>query len=171
MKVKEEEKFFLRDDVANMILNDSKYKDYLSSILASILHIDKKYIFENLEYAGTRLHQNVDQKHSVADTIVELPENFINIEINYNDFKESKYKNNFYVYYLVIRQTQPNESYTMSKNVIQINLNNYDYFKKNDFVYHSKMIEEKYGMVRDEMIQIIDINLDFLFTLGYNDIK
>lgn len=169
-KVKDEDKMYLRDDIATMILGDPNHKDYVASIIALTIGLDKKYVMENLEYYDGRLFENINQKHSEADSIFEIPDGYINIEVNYNSYKEGKIKNTVYVLHLVIRQTKPNEPYKNIKKVWQINLNNFDYYGKNDFIYHSTVMNEKYHLKHDDLFEIVDINLDFLVALDYTEI-
>ena len=44
-------------------------------------------------------------------------------------------------------------------------------FKRGEFVYDSMMIEKKHHIVRDNMLRVIDINLDFLSQIDYNEVK
>ncbi len=55
--------------------------------------------------------------------------------------------------------------------MIQINIDNYDRFKKAKFVYKASLIEENIYKKRNEEIEIYDINLDWLKKVDYNDIK
>ena len=169
-KVKDEDKMYLRDDIATMILGDPNHKDYVASIIALTIGLDKEYVMENLEYYNGKLFENIKQKHSEADSIFEIPDGYINIEVNYNSYKEGKIKNTVYVLHLVIRQTKPNEPYKNIKKVWQINLNNFDYYGKNDFIYHSTVMSEKYHLKHDDLFEIVDINLDFLVSLDYTEI-
>ena len=170
MEIKEKDKYFLRDDVANRVLSDPKNKEYLASIIASSLDMDKKYVMENLEYYDNHIYGNIHTKKSEADVVIELPENYVNIEINYNNYKEGKIKNMIYVLHLVLRQTSPSENYQKLKKVYQINLNNYDYYHKGEFIYRSILMETKHHLKREDLLEIIDINLDFLYKLDYTEI-
>ena len=72
---------------------------------------------------------------------------------------------------LIIRQTFPGELYNI-KPIVQINVDCFDAYLKNEFIYHSVMMEEKYHIKRrDSNIDIYDINLDFLSELDYNQIR
>ena len=171
MKVKSPKKKYLSDDIAVMILNDPKHKEYLASIISSTIHLDKQYVMDNMEYYNTRLYESIKNKHTEADSIFEIPEGFINIELNYNNYLGGKIKNTIYALHLIIRQTKPNESYTNIKKVWQINLNNYDYYQKNEFIYHTVLMESKYHIKRGDLLEIVDINLDFLYKLDYTEIR
>ena len=124
-----------------------------------------------MEYYNTRLYESIKNKHTEADSIFEIPEGFINIELNYNNYLGGKIKNTVYALHLIIRQTKPNETYTNIKKVWQINLNNYDYYQKNKFIYHTVLMESKYHIKRGDLLEIVDINLDFLYKLDYTEIS
>jgi len=47
------------------------------------------------------------------------------------------------------------KDYTNIKKVYQINLNGYDEFKRNEFIYRSKVIEEKYNIERYDNLEIM----------------
>ena len=49
-KVKDEDKMYLRDDIATMILGDPNHKDYVASIIALTIGLDKEYVMENLVF-------------------------------------------------------------------------------------------------------------------------
>lgn len=75
------------------------------------------------------------------------------------------------MYNFILRQVHINDDYKNIKGVIQININNYDLFKKGEFIYDSIMIEKKHHIIRDNMLRVIDINLDFLTNIDYNVVK
>lgn len=51
-------------------------------------------------------------------------------------------------------------------------MNLFDAYAKNEFIYHSVMMEEKHHIKRrNSLIDIYDINLDFLSKMDYNQIK
>ena len=54
---------------------------------------------------------------------------------------------------------------------IILKINKYELYSKGEFVYDSMMIEKKHHIVRDNMLRVIDINLDFLSNIDYNKIK
>lgn len=103
--------------------------------------------------------------------MVKANENYYNIEINYNNVRIVIVKNNIYMYNFILRQVHISDDYKNVKVLIQININNYDLFKKGEFIYDSIMIEKKHHIIRDNMLRVIDINLDFLTNIDYNVVK
>ncbi len=87
-----------------------------------------------------------------------------------NESNLGKSKNMRYVYQLILRQVKRGEK-DIYKKVWQINLNAFDYFKKGMFIYRSYIMEESLHIKRSDEIEIIDINLEKLGKLSYNDIK
>lgn len=75
------------------------------------------------------------------------------------------------MYNFILRQVHISDDYKNVKVLIQININNYDLFKKGEFIYDSMMIEKKHHIIRDNMLRVIDINLDFLTNIDYNVVK
>lgn len=50
-------------------------------------------------------------------------------------------------------------------------MNNFDYYKKGNFLYHSYMMEENSHKKRNDLLEIVDINLEYLSDISYNEIK
>lgn len=94
------------------------------------------------------------------------------LKLNYNNEYQSEYiaKNNMYVFHLCLRQLKPGEKENKIKPVYQININNYDIYKKGEFIYKTQLCETTYHCVRDNNLVIYDINMDFLKKLSYNEI-
>lgn len=162
-------KKYLRDDIAGILLTDETLKDYVISIISASTSIKKEDI-KDLKLITPRINSNTNIKYSEVDAVYESSDNIINIEVNYNESKLSIAKNNRYVYHLILRQVKKGDI-DLYKKVWQININNYDYFKKGEFIYHSYIMDEKYHECRDDGVEIIDINLAYLEKLSYNEIK
>lgn len=164
-------KIFLKDVVATKILKAEECREYLACIIAAVLNIDKMYILHNLKLLDTEVSQNIHTKDQEVDVIVENEEMVVNIEINTINSKQSRIKNNIYIAQLIIRQTFPGELYNI-KPIVQINVDSFDLYGKNEFIYHSILMEEKYHLKRSNSnIDIYDINLDFLSELNYNQVR
>ncbi len=164
-------KIFLDDIIVPKILKSEECREYLVSIIAAVLGMDKEYVMKNLKLIDTEINENIRNKDGEVDAIVENDEMFINIEVNTKKSKQSQIKNSVYIAHLVIRQTKPGELYKM-KPVVQINVDGFDRYNKNEFIYHSVVMEEKHHIKRENVfIDIYDINLDFLSKIDYNQIK
>ena len=164
---------FINDKVVKNILNSERKecREYLIRIISEVTGIKKNLLKDNIELITNEVSSNAYSVNSTVDSIYKSKKEYFNIEINYNNRKIVEIKNNVYLYNMILRQVKRKEDYNKVMPVIQININNYDKFKDGEFIYKSQMIEIKSGKVRDEMITIYDINLEFLSSIDYNEIK
>ena len=167
------ERVLLKDKVVKKLLNSENptCREYLVRLISASTGISVKLLRNNIELVTPNINSNSNYVNSVSDVMVKDNENYYNIEINYNNVPIAIIKNNIYMYNSILRQVHKSDDYKNVKSVIQININNYDLFGKGEFVYDSMMIEKKYHTVRDNMLRVIDINLDFLSNIDYNEIK
>ncbi len=167
------ERVLLKDKVVKKLLNSENptCREYLVRLISASTGISVKLLRNNIELVTPNINSNSNYVNSVSDVMVKDNENYYNIEINYNNVPIAIVKNNIYMYNSILRQVHKSDDYKNVKGVIQININNYDLFGKGEFVYDSMMIEKKHNIVRDNMLRVIDINLDFLSNIDYNKIK
>lgn len=165
-----EEKRYLRDDVAGIIFTDESLHEYIEKIVSKALDIDIELVRNNLVLKSPRINANITVKNSIVDAIYEIEEGMINIEINYCYSKGVKAKNMRYICQLVLNQI-PKKAKDKLKPIYQININNFDIFKRGRFIYRSVMMEESIHEVRDNFITIVDIDVDFLSKIDYTKIK
>ncbi|MBQ3021188.1 MAG: hypothetical protein IJD92_03085 [Bacilli bacterium] len=164
---------FINDKVVKKILTseEEENREYLVRIISGVTGIDKTLLKDNIKLVTNEISSNINTVNSVVDAVFDDNREYINIEINYNYSKTTIVKNNIYVYHMILRQVKKSKDYKKVTPVIQININGYDLFGKNDFLYKTQMKEMKYNLIRDEMITVYDINLDFLRNIDYNKIK
>lgn len=158
---------YLKDTVANIIFSDESCRDYLVSIVSKALNLDKKLVNSNLRLISPRVNSNVNLKYNYVDNIFENNFSIINLEVNYQKTTATNMKNIGYVCHMILKQTKPGQKRNL-KPIYQINLNNYDVLGKNEFIYQSYLMNNKYHKKRDDFIQITDINIDFLAKIDYN---
>ena len=163
---------FINDKVIKKILNSERKecREYLARIIGGVLNIDAQSIKDNIELIEPDISSNINCVDSKVDSIYKLNDKYINIEINYNNKRIVTIKNNIYLYNMILRQIGRSREYKNIKSVIQININNYDMFKEGRFLYESMLREKTSGKVRDEMITVYDINLDYLKKIDYTEI-
>ena len=147
--------------------NTETLKRYVKEILEEIT---KKEI-QNLKLIHPNIGINKNVVNSEVDLIYETEDSYYNIEVNRRYTKEIEKKNLAYLHQLSLRSIKKSKDYVKSKKVIQINLNNYDRFQKQEFVYKTKLIEENKYIQRNEEIEVYDVNLDYLRKVGYNYTK
>ncbi len=170
IKEKIKREMFLRDEIANIIFTDESLRDYVVTFISKVLEIDKEAIKDNLELLSDRVNNNIDTINSEVDSIYKTDCFYINIEINMQNGHNLQKKNFRYISHTYLRNMQKSDEGSF-RNVRQININNFDYFKKDDFIYKSSLIEEKYHLKRNDYLTIYDINVDFLRKLDYNKVN
>jgi len=164
-------KKYLKDKIATKLLKSEECREYLISILSAALGLSKEEIRNNLELVDSKVSRNVKLKDNEVDIIFENAEGYFNVEINYCHGKEIGYKNKSYLCHLYLRSLKIGKNYHPKK-IHQININNYDEYGEKEFLYTSMMMDKKYHKVRkgyDEVI--IDINVDLLTEMNYNEIR
>lgn len=123
-----------------------------------------------------RIGVNEHIVNSEADIVGVTNKCYISLEVNYNESQRLDNKNLSYMCQLILKQLDKSSDearenkYSKLLPINQICLNNYDRFGKKEFIYHSMMMEESYHIPRSNLHRIIDINVDFLTQMGYNEI-
>ncbi len=160
---------FLKGWIAKKVLNDEECRDYLIRIIALSLNLEEEEVRKNIRLVDTSVGNKQELMHQETDVLLE--NDFFNVEINYNYCEEGMIKNSCYIANLMIRQFESGKGYKHFKKINQVNLNNYDLFKEGKYLYRSRVMEESCHIVRDDLIEIVDINLDFLSNIEYTEIK
>ena len=158
---------FINDKVVKKILTRERKenREYLARIISAVTGIDKDILKSNIKLVTSEVGSNTNIVNSTVDTIFHDNNEYINIEINYRFGKTTLVKNNVYLYHMILRQIDSSKKYDKVIPAIQININSKDTFGKKEFIYKSKMMELNHKVVRDELITIYDINLEFLTNI------
>ena len=161
---------FINDRAAKLLITDKKLREYVCLIISKLLKLNYNYVKNNLELVHNGVNENQNIKGSDTDALFKNDYSVINFEFNNEYQSEYIVKNNMYVFHLCLRQLKPGEKENKIKPVYQINVNNYDIYKKGEFIYKTQLCETTYHCVRDNNLVIYDINMDFLKKLSYNEI-
>lgn len=166
-----DEKKFLKDRVATRIFRDEACRDYVKAIICKSLDIDDNAI-STLELIDPNVSANINVRNGITDAAFKVNDGklIVNLEINYSEGNNTKVKNFTYLCHLFLREQHINKN-VKDVNLIQININNYDPFRENKFIYRSILKEEASNKVRYDYFKVIDINIDYLTNLDYNTIK
>ena len=162
---------FINDRAAKLLITDRKLRDFVSIIISKLLEIDFDYVKENLQVIHNGVNVNQNLKGRDTDALFENNYSIINFEFNSEYQPEYITKNNMYVFHLYLGQLKPGEKDKKIKPVNQININNYDIYGKEKFIYKTQLCETRYNLVRDNNLVIYDINMDFLKKLSYNELN
>lgn len=158
----------LTDKFAKILFNTKIGQEYLTKLISLIIGTPVELLSQNFIPLNAHISVHPDIVNSEADLVYENGDIFVNLEINFRDSLKLNKKNQVYLHQLILRQVLSDKDYTNIKKVYQINLNGYDEFKRNEFIYRSKVIEEKYNIERYDNLEIIDINLYKLYEMDYN---
>ena len=162
----------LTDSVAKKIFKNSVIgKEYSARIVSTILKMPYEKVYQNLYLVSEDISFSSKTVQSTADVMFSDNTILLNIEINYFNGPTKKVQMNSYVYQLYLGQITSYKEYSNVKKVIQIIIEDTDFFKLNDFVYSIAFMERKHGITDDEKIERYRINLDYLGKMKYTDIK
>lgn len=168
MNTTKREFVLLTDKFAKILFNTKVGQKYLTKLISLIIDTPVELLGQSFIPLNPHISVHPDVVSSEADLVYENGDIFVNLEINFHDSLKLNNKNQVYLHQLILRQVSSDKYYTNIKKVFQINLNGYDEFKRNEFIYHSKVIEEKYNIERYDNLEIIDINLYKLYEMDYN---
>ena len=172
-KENKKEKFYMLSDriVKKLFTIGSKAsEDFLYLIISKTIKVPIEDLKRDFKMMHPQIALNNKNINSEADLVFENDKIYISLEINYSDYKSLSKKNFSYVCCLYLRDLLPNSDYKNLKEVYSINIDGFDYFGQNKFIYESEMIEKNLLMPRNLGIHYIDINLEYLEKLGYNNI-
>ena len=161
---------FLKNEISTLLLNDYELIDYISLIISKACKLDLTFVRNNLEFISPKINANSLTKFSDVNAIYKNDNIYINIEVNTTKSDITDKKNMRYICNIVLKQVPPGKK-DKYKKLYQINLDDYDYFGKNKFIYQSSIMEESLHLKRNDLFTIIDINLEYLRRLSYTDIK
>ena len=168
MNTTKREFVLLTDKFAKILFNTKVGQKYLTKLISLIIDTPVELLGQSFIPLNPHISVHPDVVSSEADLVYENGDIFVNLEINFHDSLKLNNKNQVYLHQLILRQVSSDKDYTNIKKVFQINLNGYDEFKRNEFIYRSKVIEEKYNIERYDNLEIIDINLYKLYEMDYN---
>ena len=127
---------------------------------------------EDIETIHPEIGVNKNVVNSESDIVYESKErSYINIEINYSQGKTTKVKNRAYLCQLYLRDVKGSNNYQDVRKIIQINIDGYDYYGQNEFMYKAILKEVKYNIPENDFIEIYHLNLAKLRKEIYNEIK
>lgn len=164
------------DVVFKSVLQDKKQEEYLVDILSNIIDIPKERIKGNIRFKNTEFTKDkVKEKGKMADLLIELKDNVINLEMNKSYYDGLYEKNDRYVNKIVDGSIKIGEKYKQRKKVIQINFDNFEIFDER-IIIKFRMMDEKRGLIRSDYVyntdvEIYHINLKRINKKYYNKEK
>ena len=161
----------MNDKVAKKIFKNSKVsKELTARLVSEILKIDYEDIYNNIHLISEEVAFSALTVDSKTDVMLESDSIYVDVEICYTDGTTRDAQTNTYVYQIFLSQIKNYRDYKNIKKVIQILIENYDYFKKNKFIYDVVFMEKNLHLVEVDLIEKYHVNLEYLRKLGYNNI-
>ena len=166
------EKVFLNDKIAKKLFKNEKYGKMLSArVISDYLDADYEEVYNNIKLSSEEIAFSSLTVNSTSDVIYQDNYFYFNIEINYNNTPSKKAQLEAYTYQLYLKQLHNYKDYNNLKKIVQISIDAFDFFGKNEFMYKVKLMEEKYKISYNDIIQIVHLNLDYLHQIDYNVVK
>ena len=170
---KENKKYCLMNDevVRPLFKNSRVARELTSRIISEVMNVSYDEIYNSLVYINDDRSFTTKVVDSKTDVMVETPKYFINLEICYTRGTTRNRQTDSYDYELYLSQAIKASDYKYMKQIVQIMIENYDYFDKGLFCYKVVSMEEKLHLPDDNFITKYHINLDLLKEISYNSIK
>ena len=127
-------------------------KKYSARVISDYLGEDYEDVYNNLKIGGEELAFSALTVNSAADIIYYDDATYFNIELNFYNTPSKSKQIESYVYQLYLGQLHTHKNYNDIKKIVQISIDAYDYFGKNDFMYKVRLIEEKYHVPYNDKI-------------------
>ena len=172
LKKEDKESCLMNDLVIKPLLKNSVVaRQLISWISSKVMNVSYEEIYNNLKYIDNdRLYSSkvVDAR---TDIMVETDKYFINLEICYTNGINRDRQMDTYNYELYISQVIKTSNYKYMKQIVQIMIENYDYFHNKEFIYEVCFMEKNLHLTENNFITKYHINLDLLKEIDYNSIK
>ena len=148
-KSKKVEKFYLLNDkiVKKIFTSDEELgKKVILKILSIILEIPVKKLDNDFEIVYPEIGLSKNNINSEADLVYKNNKAYFSIEFNYNNYQSLLNKNFSYVCLLYVKDIKNKRYYGNIKAVYSINIDGFDYYGYDEFIYESEMRERKRGL-------------------------
>ena len=152
-KTKKKEKY-LKDSIANIILTDDYTREYTEILISKAIDIPLEIVKNNLHLVTPRVNANANTQSRFVDGVFENDTSIINIEVNTSKESATSFKNIKYICNLTLNSVILEVKIFKLKPLYQININSFDIFDDNYFLYKSSILEEKLYKKRYEYLRI-----------------
>ena len=161
----------MNDVVAKKIFkNSSVGKELTARVVSEILKEDFNTIYNNIRLISEEVAFSSLTVNSTTDIMLEENSMYVDIEICYSKGSTRQVQTDSYLYQIFLGQIKSFREYKKIKKIIQILIEDYDYFHENKFIYDVVYMEKNLKTIEDETIEKYHVNLVYLEKLGYNKI-
>ena len=174
MSFKKENKDYklMNDEVVRPLFkNSSVARELTARVVSLVLKIDYNEIYNNMEFISEDMLFRAKTVEGRTDLMLETNKYYVNIEFNYTKGTTRDKQMQSYILEIFFKQVIKTENYKDMKNIIQIMIENYDYFHEGKFIYEVGLMEKELGIPEDDLITKYHISLESLKNIDYNSIK
>ena len=162
----------MNDNVARKLFKNSRVsKELTARLVSGILHEDFKTILDNITLVSEDIAFSALTVDSNADMVLEDDKMYVDVEICYTKGSTRQIQTDSYCYQIYVRQLKSFKEYKTIKKVIQILIEDYDFFRQGEFIYDVVFMEKKLHLQEDNLLEKYHVNLAYLHKLGYNEVK
>lgn len=149
------------DPVFKSLFQNKNFRKTLSYFLSKLTKYSENYIYEHLTFLNPEIPiENYAEKKKIADLIIKIDEDLINIEANRNNNKSIILKNNSYHHKLAYEKNHAGQDLN-DGDVLQININSKKRFQ-NILLSNDYKMRNKDGTSTDEdNFKRLHINIEF----------
>ena len=166
---------FINDIYIRRIFSNPINKDYITKLFLALENDNNIKVLEVVDFKilNNELNNYSDLSNRVTDSYFKVYTTkgpiLLNTEFNSQRSKKSYNKNNVYICHMLLKifDEETKESYYKA---VQLNINNYDRYRKGKFIYKEDLIR-KYDNDEEYILTIYDINVAILRKLSYDDIR
>ena len=129
-------KLFLNEKVAKKLFKNEKYGKILSAkVISDVIGASFDEVYNGINLSTDEIAFSAKTLNSTADAIYYDNTHYFNIEINFHRYHNKERQLASYTYQLYLGQLHTHKDYPKLKKIIQISIDNFDYFGYNDFIY------------------------------------
>ena len=162
----------MNDEVVRPLFKNSKVaRELTAKIISEVTGISYNILVNNITFINDDRAFSVKNVDSRTDVLVETPSLFVNLEICYTRGSTREKQTDSYTYEIFLNQAIKSNEYKNMKNIIQIMIENYDFFNYGLFRYKVVNMEETIHLIESDNITKYHINLDLLKDMSYNSIR
>lgn len=156
------------DCIFKALLLNKENKEFLKIIINEITDIPLKYL-DNIQILNNEhIVENKKDKKMRSDIIVSIGNRIINIEMNKDYYEGVFRKNDGYLSKMATRLYNEGDNYLNTYDLIQINFDNFNFFKYNKEIYKFVYKEEEKNILLPGNSTKYHIDLAYIKKVCYN---
>ena len=132
-----EKPVYLNDAIAKEIFKNKVLGKKLSArVISDVSGADYEDVYNNIKLTSEEIAFSSLTVNSTTDALYYDDTIYFDIEINYQNYQSKKRQLESYVYQLYLGQLHSYKDYNNIKKIVQISIDAFDYFGKDEFIYN-----------------------------------